>query len=107
MTVKSIAQTVVQIFGRIARFCILLWIISNISPVHAFDYSFSSFYSAPNFWEDSRELNRGAWPALPLQKHSYAKRADEPKKMIMESPTDCTSLMTPECNGYVKVICAN
>ena len=104
MAVNS--QTVVQMLGRIVRFCILVWIISHISPVHSFDYSFSSFYSAPNFWKHSRAINREIRQALPQKEHSNSKRMNETKEMIMKSPADCTSLMTPECRGYVKVISA-
>ena len=89
---------------NIAKVVIFLLVASNNNFVHCFGSSISSFYSAPEFWVNSKRFDGNALKRSGSEDPSFDQKNDIlPTKAIFDD-VDCDTITTSGCIGDTKVL---
>ena len=84
---------------NIAQVVVFLLLASNHSLVYCFGSSISSFYSAPEFWVNSKRFD-----GIALNHRAFNQKNDILPTKAMFDDVDCDTFSTPGCVTYKKVL---
>ena len=84
---------------NIAQFVVFLLLASNHSLVYCFGSSISSFYSAPEFWVNSKRFD-----GIALNHRAFNQKNDILPTKAMFEDVDCDTFATSGCITYKKVL---
>ena len=89
---------------NIAQVVVFLLLASNHSLVYCFGSSISSFYSAPEFWVNSKRFDGIALKRSVSEHPSFNQGNDILPTKAMFDDVDCDTITTSGCITYTKVL---
>ena len=89
---------------NIAQVVVFLLIASNNNLVQSFGSSISSFYSAPEFWVNSKRFDGVALKRSVSEDPSFNQKNDILPTKAIVGDVDCDTITTSGCITYTKVL---
>ena len=89
---------------KVAQVVVFLLIASNNNLVHCFGSSISSFYSAPEFWVNSKRFDGIALKRSVSEHPSFNQENDILPTKAMFDDVDCDTITTSGCITYTKKV---
>ena len=88
----------------IAQVVVFLLVAPNNNLVHCFGSSISSFYSAPEFWVNSKRFDGIALKRSVSEDPSFNQKNDILPTKAKFDDVDCDTITTSGCITYTKVL---
>ena len=88
----------------IAQVVVFLLVAPNNNLVHCFGSSISSFYSAPEFWVNSKRFDGIALKRSVSEEPSFNQKNDILPTKAIVGDVDCDTITTSGCITYTKVL---